>query len=96
MFSYPYSGLTEIIFIREQVFHLQFKGRPKMPICEICGMEVVEVHECSECMAKFCDECGDVKRRLCYDCLNWEEGSLEETWEKVDDWYTAWDDDEPH
>ena len=43
-----------------------------MPVCEICGMEVVSVNEC-ECGAKFCDECGDVKRKLCYDCLGWEE-----------------------
>jgi hypothetical protein len=63
-----------------------------LPICEICGMEVVEVYECSECKAKFCDECGDVKLRLCYDCVGWEGESLEE----VDDWGTVWDDDEPH
>ncbi|MCW4048148.1 MAG: hypothetical protein NWE89_00275 [Candidatus Bathyarchaeota archaeon] len=45
-----------------------------MPICEICGMEVNETHDCVECEAKFCDECGDVKTELCYDCIGWEEG----------------------
>jgi len=61
-----------------------------MPICEICGMEVVTVHECSECGAKFCDECGDVKRKLCYDCLGWEDegegigGDEDEDWDEDD------------
>lgn len=51
-----------------------------MPVCEICGMEVVTVHDCSECGAKFCDECGDIRRRLCYDCLGWEVEGGEESW----------------
>ncbi|MBN1683398.1 hypothetical protein JW865_07600 [Candidatus Bathyarchaeota archaeon] len=42
-----------------------------MPICDICGMEVDEVFECCECEAKFCEECGDKKKKLCYDCLGW-------------------------
>lgn len=67
-----------------------------MPICEICGMEVVEIHECSECGTKFCEECGDVKSRLCYDCLGWDRGDLEESWEDGDDWDTIWDEEEPH
>ena len=45
----------------------------QMPICEICGMEVTETHECVECASKFCDECGDTKLKLCYDCLGWED-----------------------
>jgi len=49
-----------------------------MPICEICGMDVAEVHTCVECDAKFCDECGDVKAKLCYDCMGWEDESLDE------------------
>lgn len=49
-----------------------------MPICEICGLEVVKVFLCSKCEAKFCEECGDVKRKLCYDCLSWEEEDEEE------------------
>lgn len=61
-----------------------------MPICEICGMEVVAVHDCSECDAKFCDECGDIKNKLCYDCLGWEAEGGDETWDKkaddIDDW----------
>ena len=66
-----------------------------MPICEICGMEVINVHECSQCDAKFCVECGDVKRKLCYDCIGWEDedqGSDDE----VDDWDDGWDNDEPN
>lgn len=78
-----------------------------MPICEICGMEVVSVHEC-ECGAKFCDECGDVKRKLCYDCLGWEQEGGEETgneeeWASEDlgdedeEWDDEdWDEDEPN
>lgn len=53
-----------------------------MPVCEICGMEVVTVHECSECGAKFCDECGDIRRRLCYDCLGWEVEGGDESWDE--------------
>ncbi|MBN2336637.1 hypothetical protein JXL21_13850 [Candidatus Bathyarchaeota archaeon] len=49
-----------------------------MPICEICGMEVEEVHDCAECEAKFCDECGDVKAKLCYDCMGWEDSPLDD------------------
>jgi len=60
-----------------------------MPICEICGMEVVTVYECSECGAKFCDECGNIKHRLCYDCLGWEaEGGDEK-----DDDQGVWDEE---
>ena len=67
-----------------------------MPVCEICGMEAVNVHECSQCEAKFCDECGDVKRKLCYDCLGWGEEELEESRDNVEDWDSGWNDDEPH
>ncbi len=42
-----------------------------MPTCEICGMEVIKVTDCSQCESKFCDECGDLKRNLCYDCVGW-------------------------
>jgi hypothetical protein len=52
-----------------------------MPICEICGMEVIEVYNCKECEAKFCDECGNIKDLLCYDCIGWEENELDnEDW----------------
>jgi hypothetical protein len=66
-----------------------------MPICEICGMEVVEVFECSRCNAMFCMECGNIKDKLCYDCLGWDSEELEEDWEEAD-WAKSWDDDEPH
>jgi len=42
-------------------------------------MDVAEVHTCVECDAKFCDECGDVKAKLCYDCVGWEDESLDES-----------------
>jgi hypothetical protein len=55
----------------------------KMPTCEICGMEVVEVHDCKECEAKFCNECGDTRANLCYDCLGWEDDiTSEENWDE--------------
>lgn len=66
-----------------------------MPICEICGMEVVEVFECSRCNAKFCKECGNLKDKLCYDCLGWSSKGSEEDWED-NDWAKSWGDDEPH
>ena len=66
-----------------------------MPICEICGMEVVEVFECSRCNAKFCKECGNIKDKLCYDCLGWNSEQLEVDLE--DEGGTdSWVDDEPH
>ncbi len=61
-----------------------------MPTCDICGMNVASVHECSQCGANFCDECGDVKRGLCYDCLGWEEGE-EEEWEEEE---VEWEEEE--
>ncbi len=67
-----------------------------MPFCEICGMEVVELYECSECESRFCAECGDVEHRLCYDCIGWEDDELEETLDDVEDWDNGWNDDEPH
>lgn len=48
-------------------------GIARMPICEICGMEVESVKECKECDSKFCEECGDEKSILCYDCQGWTE-----------------------
>ncbi len=67
-----------------------------MPICEICGMEVIDVHECSQCEANFCDECGDTKRMLCYDCLGWEYEELDEGLDEIEDWNDGWNDDDPH
>ena len=59
-----------------------------MPICDICGMEVIEVFDCCECEAKFCEECGDNKKKLCYDCLGWVDD--------VDDWGEKDVDEEHH
>jgi len=50
-----------------------------MMVCEICGMKAAAVHKCSQCGAKFCDECGDVKHELCYDCLRWDDEGLDES-----------------
>lgn len=52
-------------------------------------MEAQELHDCKECGAKYCFECGDTKRGLCYDCLGWDdeeidEESGEEEWEQND------------
>jgi len=41
-------------------------------------MEVQEVNVCKDCESNFCSECGDVKRKLCYDCLGWEENGVDE------------------
>jgi hypothetical protein len=52
-------------------------------------MDAQELHDCKECGAKYCSECGDAKKCLCYDCLGWndeeiEEGYSEEEWEQDD------------
>ena len=70
---------------KQKVFHHFQLGAVWMPICEICGMEVATVYECSDCGAQFCEECGDIKRKLCYDCLGWEEEVEEESWEEEDE-----------
>jgi len=56
----------------------------------------VQVHECSKCEAKYCDECGDIGKKLCYDCMGWEDEETDESGEKVNDWDNGWNDDEPH
>jgi hypothetical protein len=57
-----------------------------MSICEICGMDVTTVHSCSECGASFCEECGDVKHKLCYDCLGWKGTGEDELLDEGKDW----------
>jgi hypothetical protein len=58
-------------------------GPLKMPTCEICGMEVIEVNDCKECEAKYCKECGNTRAKLCYDCLGWENDiTSEEDWDE--------------
>ena len=84
------------MFIKELFSNLEIRGHPRMPVCEICGMEVVQVHECSKCEAKFCDECGDLGKKLCYDCMGWEDEEIDESGKKVNDWDDGWNDDEPH
>ena len=59
-------------------------------------MEVVKVYICSKCEASFCEECGDVGKKICYDCIGWEDEELDESLEEVDDWDNGWDNDEPH
>jgi len=50
-------------------------------------MEVAKVYRCRECGAMFCEECGDVEARICYDCLGWgeEEEEWEEGWEEEEE-----------
>ena len=58
-------------------------------VCEICGLEATKIFICTKCGAKFCEECGDLKKKLCYDCTSWdEEEELEdnEEEEKDEDW----------
>lgn len=54
-----------------------------MPICEICGMEVAGVKECKECDSKYCEECGDEKNDLCYDCKGWTD-DIDGEWVEAD------------
>jgi predicted nucleic acid binding AN1-type Zn finger protein len=65
-----------------------------MSVCELCGMEVVTVYECSNCGAQFCDECGDIKRKLCHDCLGWGESDSDDA--KYKEWEDEDWDDEPN
>lgn len=58
-----------------------------MSFCEICGMEADTLYVCSRCGARFCDECGDLKRKLCYDCLRWEDDDEEGAWEEEEGWF---------
>ncbi|MCW1301281.1 MAG: hypothetical protein QW507_01880 [Candidatus Nanoarchaeia archaeon] len=44
-----------------------------MPRCEICSNEVSKVYKCKSCGAKFCENCGDVDKLICEDCLAFEE-----------------------
>jgi len=58
-------------------------------------MEAIETYDCSRCESKFCKECGEVKNKLCYDCVGWGSNELEERWEE-EGWNETWDDSEPH
>ena len=66
-----------------------------MPVCEICGMEAIDVYKCSKCEAQFCKECGDVGSQLCYDCQGWESEGVGEGFEE-EDWDRSWEGNEPH
>jgi len=79
---------------KHKVFQTFQRGALSTPICEICGMEAVAVNTCSECGAKFCDECGDIKNKLCYDCLGWDTEGEEESWDKDD--FEDWDEEDPN
>ena len=52
-------------------------------------MDCQEFSDCKECSTKFCSECGDPKRGLCYDCLGWDDEEIDEEvgeqdWEQAD------------
>jgi hypothetical protein len=56
-----------------------------MPVCTICGEEVDKVIKCSECGERYCEDCGEHERKLCYYCD--EEADSEEDSEYDDeDW----------
>jgi len=76
-----------IKFISKRSFILHYgkSEMRKLPVCEICGLEAAEVVECSQCGAKFCEECGDVKKKLCYDCLGWDEEEEDEEFEELEE-----------
>lgn len=44
-----------------------------MAKCEICGKTVKTTFQCDDCGCRFCDACGNTKRLLCQDCINYEE-----------------------
>lgn len=54
-----------------------------MTVCEFCGEESPEVVACKRCGAHFCDECGYVDRRLCFDCADEEIEGYEDTSENI-------------
>lgn len=62
----------------------------ELPICEICGLEVAKVFVCSKCDARFCEECGNIKSKLCYDCLSWNEEDEEEKEDDEDEEWEKW------
>lgn len=39
-----------------------------MPLCSICGDDADKVVKCSMCGEKFCAECGNQEKKLCYYC----------------------------
>jgi hypothetical protein len=55
-----------------------------MPECIVCGMESDTLYKCKVCGDRFCEECGDVDKKLCLFCLDEEEDedSLEEDWKE--------------
>jgi hypothetical protein len=39
-----------------------------MPLCSICGDDADKVVKCSTCGERFCVECGEHEKKLCYYC----------------------------
>ena len=56
-----------------------------MPVCDICGEEVDKLVKCSECGERYCDECGEHEKKLCYYCDD-EEESEEDSEYDEEDW----------
>ena len=70
-----------------------------MPVCEICGMKVVEVYPCFKCEAEFCKECGVVNSKCCYDCHEWRawyDYSERESEGLGEGWDRSYEEREPH
>ena len=52
--------------------------------CTICGEEVDKVIKCSECGERYCEDCGEHERKLCYYCE--EEDDYSEDTDFDEDW----------
>jgi len=57
-----------------------------MRTCEICGIEVEYADKCVACKAIYCSECGDLRRKLCYDCNEWKVKTLDEDLDTLEEW----------
>jgi hypothetical protein len=56
-----------------------------MPLCTICGEDVDSVVKCSECGERFCFECGEHEKKLCYYCEE-EDDYSEQDFDDDEDW----------
>jgi hypothetical protein len=58
-----------------------------MALCTICGEDFDRVVKCSECGERFCEDCGDHEKKLCYYCDEEDVYSEEEIEYDDEDWY---------
>jgi len=81
-------------FIKENFFTLQFRDIGNAHLRNLWhggrgGIRLLSLQR------KFCKECGNIKDKLCYDCLGWNSEQLEVDWED-EGGADSWVDDEPH